>query len=107
MDIRDGNAGQRAVVGGLPAPLGIERGTIQRHEIAAFAGLAGEDGSGKFPQKRVVIVEFYSFHVENFLSNQEMETTKRQTGSARCSPTAAEDSFVNRRKMNTIRIILY
>ena len=48
MYVGDGDAIQRAVVGGLSAALGIESGAVQRDEKAFFGFLTGEDGSFKF-----------------------------------------------------------
>ena len=55
-DVRDGSAAQQALVRRLAAPLGVEGGPVQDHLPAPLLLPAGEDGPGKFCQKRVLIV---------------------------------------------------
>ena len=68
VDVQHAGVSQSAVIGGLSAALRIEGGAVQRHQKAVFARLTRLNHGGEFRQKRVGVVEFFSFHVENFLS---------------------------------------
>ena len=65
MDIGDGKAPQRAVVGGLSTAFGVKGGPVQRHQIPAFARFTGENGGGEGAQEGVLIIELFRFHVEH------------------------------------------
>ena len=56
VDVGDGGAVQRAVVGRLAAALGVEGGAVQRHQIPVFARLTGQDRGGERPHKGVGVV---------------------------------------------------
>ena len=62
MDIRHTHAAQGAVVRRLSAPLGIEGGAVQSHPPAVLRGLTGLNRGGKFPQKGVLVVQFFCLH---------------------------------------------
>ena len=66
--VADGGTAQRTVVGGLPATFGVKSGLIQHNGKAALTGLTVGDCGVKFPEKRVVVVEFNGFHEHIFLS---------------------------------------
>ena len=68
VDIGDGGISQGAVVCRLAAPLRVEGGAVQGHQIAGFGRLTGEDPGGEGGLIGVLVIEFFGFHVENFLS---------------------------------------
>ena len=55
MNVRHGNAVQRAVVRRLTAALRVKGRAVQRHDIAVFARLAVQHRCGKFRQKGVLV----------------------------------------------------
>lgn len=83
VDVGDGKAVHRAVVGGLAAAFGIEGGAVQRHQVSALARLTGEDRGGEVPQKGVGVIELFRFHGGTFLSRQRIDMINCHTGAIR------------------------
>ena len=68
MDIRDLDCAHGAVVRRLSAPLRVEGGAVQHYGPAGFGFFTGEHPGGEGGEIGVLVIEFFRFHVENFLS---------------------------------------
>ena len=60
---------QSAVVRRLSAPLRVEGGAVQHYGPARFGFFTGEHPGGEGGEVGILVIEFFRFHVENFLSS--------------------------------------